>query len=476
MVPATDSGYRALRMATARPRRTRVRRGLLILAAVGATSVGSIALGPLIAAPRMADPIAAARPSLVVAQTSPESSPQPEPSIRDDIYSGLGPASPAPSRPAVPSIAIRVPEPAGLTATPAIRRALQARLDQLRARYGVPGISVTILFPDGSSWLGVSGVADVAKKTPVTPSTSFAIASVSKTFTAALVIALAQDGVIELDMPVRTYLPDLKINARITVRQLLDHTSGLRDYFFHPAIDRALLRDPGKRWDARTSLKYVGKSYFKPGEGWHYSNTNYLVLGMLAERVGAEPLGEQIRTRFLEPLGLRHTWYQPTEAPTSDVAHGYRFESTAKGARAIDLSDGSTFMPFTSVVTAAAGAGGLASNSTDLARWARALYAGGVLSTESVDAILGDISRTEPYKPRVPYGLGVQRLEIDGVPSLGHSGRLLGFRSAVRWLPDDDIAIAVLTNQSRTDPGIFVRALLKIARQGTACVNCTSQR
>jgi D-alanyl-D-alanine carboxypeptidase len=471
MVPVTDSGYRALRMATARPRRTRVRRGLLILAAVGATSVGSIALGPLLTAPRMADPIAAARPSLVVAP----SSPVPEPSSRGG-HTGLGPAGPTTSPPAVSSIAIRVPETAGLTATPAIRRSLQARLDQLRARYGVPGISVTILFSDGSAWLGVSGVADVAKKTPVTPSTSFAIASISKTFTAALVIALAQDGVIELDKPVRTYLPDLKINATITVRQLLDHTSGLRDYFFHPAIDRVLLRDPTRRWSTADSLKYVGKSYFKPGTGWHYSNTNYLVLGMLAERVGEAPLGEQIRTRFLEPLGLRHTWYQPTEAPTSDVAHGYRFESTAKGARPIDLSDGSPLMPFTSVVTAAGGAGGLASNTTDLARWARALYAGGVLSTESIDAILGDIGRTEPYKPRVPYGLGVQRLVIDGVPSLGHSGRLLGFRSAVRWLPEEDIAIAVLTNQSRTDPSIFVRALLKIARQGTACVNCTSQR
>ena len=105
---------------------------------------------------------------------------------------GLGPHDT--TRPVVSSIAIRVPEPTGLSATPAIRHALQARLDQLRERYGVPGISVTIIFPDGSSWLGVSGVADVAAKTPVTPSTSFAIASVSKTFTAALVIALAQDG------------------------------------------------------------------------------------------------------------------------------------------------------------------------------------------------------------------------------------------------------------------------------------------
>jgi CubicO group peptidase (beta-lactamase class C family) len=99
-----------------------------------------------------------------------------------------------------------------------------------------------------------------------------------------------------------------------------------------------------------------------------------------------------------------------------------------------------------------------------------------VLTPESVDAILGDISRTELYKPRVPYGLGVQRVDIDGADSLGHSGRLLGFRSAVRWLPEEDIAIAVLTNQSRTDPGVFVRALLKIARSGAACVNCTSQR
>jgi CubicO group peptidase (beta-lactamase class C family) len=99
-----------------------------------------------------------------------------------------------------------------------------------------------------------------------------------------------------------------------------------------------------------------------------------------------------------------------------------------------------------------------------------------VLSPESVDAMLGDISRTEPYKPRVPYGLGVQRMDIDGAPSLGHSGRLLGFRSAVRWLPDDDIAIAVLTNQSRTDPGIFVRALLRTARAAGACVHCTNQR
>ena len=288
----------------------------------------------------------------------------------------------------------------------------------------------------------------------MTTSTSFAIASVSKTFTAALVLALAHDGTIDLDEPVRTYLPELKVNARITVRQLLDHTSGLRDYFFHPAIDKKLLTDRGRVWDTADAMKHVGKAYFKPGTGWHYSNTNYLVLGMLAERVGGAPLADQVRARFLEPLGLRHTWYQPTEEASADGAHGYRFASAREGRAAPSTCPtAAAFMPFTSVVTAAAGAGGFASNSTDLVRWARALYAGAVLSQESVDAMVGDISRTEPYKPRVPYGLGVQRLDIDGSPSLGHSGRLLGFRSVVRWLPDEDVAIAVVTNQSRTDPG-----------------------
>jgi D-alanyl-D-alanine carboxypeptidase len=432
---------------------------------VAAAIIGSMVLGPVLTAPRITDPIAAA-----------PGTPTPVPSVRDEAYAGLGPTStPTPHLP-VSAIAIRPAEPTGLTATAAMRHALQARLDQLRQRYGVPGISATILFPDGSSWLGASGLADVSAKRPVTPSTSFAIASVSKTFTGALVVALAQDGKIDLDVSVRRYLPDLKVNIRTTVRQLLDHTSGLRDYFFHPDIDHALLSAPSRRWVPADALKYVGKAYFKPGTGWHYSNTNYLILGLLAEEVGGAPLGEQIRTRFLDPLGLRHTWYQPSEAPTSDVAHGYRFTSAAKDATPIDLSDGTRLVPFTSVVTAAAGAGGFASSSSDLARWARALYAGRVLSPASVDALVGDISRTAPYKPRVPYGLGVQRLVIDGAPSLGHSGRLLGFRSAVRWLPDDGIAISVLTNQSRTDPGVFVTALLKIAREGAACVNCESQR
>lgn len=447
-----------------RPRRARVRRALLILATVTLTTVVSMALGPVLSAQRITGPRSAPLAS------------EPAGVVREEPGSIHVPATDRPIPPVVGSIGIQPREPDGPSATAVTREALQGRLDQLRERYGIPGISVTILFPDGSSWVGVSGVADVATKAPVTPSTSFAIASVSKTFTAALILALVEDGKLGLDDHVREHLPDLtKVSPKITVRQLLDHTSGLRDYFYHPAIDRLLLAHPDRRWSTAEALKYVGKPYFPPGGGWHYSNTNYLVLGMLAEAVGDAALGDQIRVRLLEPLGLRHTWYQPTESAMAVSAHGYRFASTAKDAKPIDLSDGTPVAPFTSVVTAAAGAGGLAANSSDLARWARALYAGGVLEPESVQEMLDDIALTERYEPTVPYGLGVQLIDIDGQRALGHSGRLLGFRSAVRWLPDQDLTIAVLTNQSRTDPGIFVRALLKIAAQDRACQSCTEQ-
>ena len=349
-----------------------------------------------------------------------------------------------------------------LTATPAVRAALDARLDDIRTRTGIPGVSVAIGFPDGSLWVGAAGDADLAAGTPVAPATSFPIASISKTFTAALVLALVGDGRLGLDDSVDRLLPELDLDARITVRQLLDHTSGLRDFFMAPKIDAALQRDPGRRWDADDALAYVGKPYAKPGRTWHYSNTNYLILGLLAERVGRAPLADQLRDRFLTPLGLTHTWYQPTETPRGALAHAYRMPRARPDPTAVDLSDGSDIAPFTSVVTAAGGAGGMASSAADLVRWADALYGGEVLPPALVAAMTSDAPRAKKLGPGVHYGLGVQLGDVLGYRSMGHSGRLLGARSVVRWLPDVGVTIAVLTNQSRTDPAAIARSLLKV--------------
>jgi CubicO group peptidase (beta-lactamase class C family) len=113
-------------------------------------------------------------------------------------------------------------------------------------------------------------------------------------------------------------------------------------------------------------------------------------------------------------------------------------------------------------VTAAGGAGSLAGDSRDVARWARALYAGNAIDDDSLAIMLAGVEAVAGYEPRVPYGLGVQAITIAGHRSFGHSGRFLGFRAAMRWLPDDEISIGVLTNQSRSDLSPLVARMVKL--------------
>lgn len=346
-------------------------------------------------------------------------------------------------------------------AGPVTRLALTQRLGQLRSTYGMPGVSAAILFADGTLWRATSGFADVRANRRLTADTQFAVASISKTFLAALILVLAQEGKVGLDAPVSAYLPDLAIGPSITVRQLLDHTSGLHDYFYDPDIDEALMANRKRVWTAEDALSYVGKPYFEPGQGWAYSNTNYVILGLLAESIGGAPLAEQLRARFIAPLGLDHTHYQWAEAPVGPLASAYRFNGAGVRLKPIPLGDGTNVVPFTSVVTAAGSAGSVASTATDLVAWASALYGGRVLAPESLDAMISDVVTTAPFRPSTPYGLGVQAATIDGRRTLGHSGRLLGSRTVVRWLPEERISIAVLTNQSRSDPNLIVRALLR---------------
>lgn len=449
--------------------------GAPLLAAPGDPAAATGSSGPPQAGPggASASPTGAS-PSpggFSVASASPERSPGP---LVAASPSGSSIQSAAPSGIAHgPIVAPRPVRHGSASATPMLRAALAARLELLRAKVGIPGISASIIFADGSLWQGSAGFADVVAARPVTGETAFPVASVSKTFTAALILSLVADGRLALDDPVGTYLPALKIDGAITVRQLLDHTSGLRDFFFHPRIDHALLAEPSSVWDAARSLGYVGKAYGKPGTSWHYSNTNYLILGLLAEAVGDGTVGEQLRARFLTPLGLDHTFYQAAEAPKGPVVRSYRFTGTDPKLPPIDLSDGSRIVPFTSVVTAAGSAGSIASTSSDLARWARALYGGNALDATSRDEMLADIARTAVYKPGIAYGLGVQSVAIAGHRTLGHSGRYLGARAAIRWLPDEQLAITVVTNQSRSDVNAILADLLKLALSPQPdCITC----
>ncbi len=378
------------------------------------------------------------------------------------------PVTPSPSAPATAPAASPTP---GATATPEAPEdpdgipaaRLQRKLDALRKQMGIPGVSVAIVWDDGRQWLGASGWADVQAKEPMTTGTAFALASVSKTFTAAVVLQLVEEGKLSLDTNVASLLPAYNLHPRMTVGQLLDHTSGLPDYFLNARIDRPLQATPDATWTAEQTWKYVRKRHPDPGNLWMYSNANYLLLGELVEKVTGRPLAKEVRKRLLDPLGLETSWYQAAEEPRVEGAVGYRIVPRAGGGvRFVAVAPPSDVMPFRSVVTAADGAGSIAATALDAARWMQAYAGGDVLSAATRRAQLADVAVTRKLGARIPYGLGIQAVPVLGHRALGHSGRFLGFRNEVRYLPDDGIAIAVLTNQGVWDPGRFERALLKI--------------
>ncbi len=354
--------------------------------------------------------------------------------------------APSPGPPASPAAAI--PLPAGLPVDAATAATLQRALEAARKSMVIPGVEATVILADGRTWTGVSGDAVVATKAKVTPETPFAIASLTKTFTAALILRLAEEGRLTINDPLARWLPDYPNAAHITLRMLLSHTSGLADFFQNPKFDAALNRAKLRVWTPDEVLPFVGKPAFAPGKGWGYSNTNFVLLGLVAERAGGAPWAEQVRSDFFVPLGLTSTYVQGVGTPAVPPAHANEmFVGFAGRILPKDMSDGSTIAPFTAVTSAAFSAGSIASTTGDLARWARALYGGDVLAPASLAQMLTFDPEIIRYAA-LAYGLGVSRVKIDGrFVAVGHTGALAGTRAAIRWLPKQHVSVAVTFNR-----------------------------
>jgi len=348
------------------------------------------------------------------------------------------------------------------------RRKLETIMRKTVGKKRVAGLQVAVRMPDGQTWLGSAGEAEFLPDRPVEDDTVFSIASVTKTFIAALILQLAEEGKLDLDAPFGTYFDDAPRKDSVTIRQLLSHRSGIYNYFENPRyyrISRAWLRAssaPGLlardyRWTYDEIMDLVKTGYFKPGESYHYSNTNYVILGRIAEAVGGAPLHEQLRTRFFEPLGLGDTYYQPAEVPPADAAHGH----WDYGSGYADHTRDARVLPFMAAVSVADAAGAIASTAGDLATWAEALYGGRVLSEESL------MQMTTILEPGA-YGLGTDVAVFAGHRGYGHRGGLRGFEASMWYFPKDGVAVVLLSNQGNwlTDVPMekLVRAVLGKAR------------
>ena len=327
---------------------------------------------------------------------------------------------------------------------------LQEVVDAFHAGGTFPGVSAAVSLPGGRVLTAVGGRADTVRHVPMTPEARMLQGSVGKTYFAALAMRLVGDGRLELDAPVSGYLGRHPWYSRvpnagaITVRHLMTHASGVMRYEFKEAFAVDLTAHPGKHWRPEELLAYVldEAPSFAPGEGWEYSDTNYILLGMILEEITGRPCYDLIREWLLDPLGLYDT--VPSVSRTiPGLIMGYAGPANPFGGTDEVLLPDGRFVINPQFEWAG---GGFASTSADLARWARALYTGEAFDPSLLPAMLEGVPAQ--LGPGSRYGLGVILTQTSAGPSQGHSGFFPGYLTEMAYFPELDVAAAVMVNTS----------------------------
>ncbi len=319
-------------------------------------------------------------------------------------------------------------------------------------------MSAAVIMPDGSRWAGVSGQASLDPPATVDLNTAFSAGSITKTFIATTIMSLQDEGALSIDDHLSKWLPDYPNADQITLRQLLSHTSGVFDFFMHPSYNRLVFGDPLRVWTPQEVLDtFVLDPYCAPGTCYHYSNTGYVLLGLVIEAQTGQTLGDVLRQRWFGPLGLTNTYFEDGGSPLpSDAAYGHLLR--VGGSREID--DGTDYRPTTSAATVAWACGAVESTATDLATWASDVYGGHVLSAGSL-AEMTDFA-ANPYSDE-SYGLGTRTRFFDGRRMVGHTGSLRGFYGAMWHYPAENLTVVINLNLGRIDPNPLADQLAAIA-------------
>jgi D-alanyl-D-alanine carboxypeptidase len=310
---------------------------------------------------------------------------------------------------------------------------------------GLTGVALRVERGDEVVFDAAAGFASLERETPLTPADRFRIASATKTFTAVLVLQLVDEGILSLEDTVSEWLDDPVVGAipyvdQITLRQLLNHTSGVYDYFDgdSPFWQDAYFgegADWARIWTPLEVLAYVDGArhapYFAPGEGSHYSNTPYVMLGLIAEKAAGRDYAEQLRDRILDPLGLTDTFYAATQpVPGGTVDSYHLIEGELVNASAIHLSAYGT-------------AAGIVSTTRDLARFIDALVDGELLRPATLDEMF---AFRPSDRPGFETGLGVMRVQTPSGAVVGHPGDGPGATARMYRLAGTDLTLVLLAN------------------------------
>jgi D-alanyl-D-alanine carboxypeptidase len=323
-------------------------------------------------------------------------------------------------------------------------------LDSIRQAIGAPGASAAVIFRDGRLWQGVSGTAWEGQ--PVTEATAFDVGSITKSYTAALILTLVRDGKLSLDDPATRWLPDLTDASGVTIRHLLQQTSGLSDYAANPEFLPAIRSRIAGPWPPEENLRFVGPPHAPPDSVWKYSNTNYVLLGLIAHKAGGQSYARLLHARVLEPLQLQATFVAGEDSIAAPRAHAF-LDINGDG-RPDDLS---ALVPDPAMTRGAGGAGAVVATAADLARFARACYSGAFLGS----ALHREVTRWRDRGDGWRYGFGVIANPRGDDLLLGHLGNTAGQSAGVWHSTRHGITAVILTNAHAVRMADAVEALLR---------------
>lgn len=313
-----------------------------------------------------------------------------------------------------------------------------------------PGIAVIIARGDTILFRGARGKADIELGVALSPDQVFHIASITKMFTAATILKLADAGKLSLDDRLARFLPDFPNADAITIRELLSHTAGISDSIAPRDLQPGFSR---RDVDMATLVGEIAKRQpdFAPGSDQAYSNAGYILLGAIIEKVTGEPWHAAIHEQLLAPLGLTHTGYGIASTVIPGRVAGYTTDTPDHLVRNA---------PYISMTTPAS-AGALVSTVDDLRLWMRALTRGRVISDASYRQMITPV--TPPgVTPSHPYGLGMYIWKVRGETMIGHTGQINGFAAILAYLPSRDVTIVALGNDDSFDAQNFGRRLAAV--------------
>jgi len=337
----------------------------------------------------------------------------------------------------------------------------QALLDEMTAA-GVVGVEMSVYDNIYGMWLGASGKADLHDDVDIKPCNKTRVGSTVKMFTATIILKLQEEGKLDLDDEISDYMGGDNIDKienadKATIRQMLHHSSGIYNYIQNLKFQTASLNDLIKEWHSGDLLKYAykQKSYFDPGEDVRYSNTNYILLGLLIEKIEGKPLYQVFEEKIIDPVGLTGTLFAGKDPVPDGIVRGY-----------IDLYSNlnvieSTYYSGWDYYTAD---GGLISNAYDMNVFFRALMNGQIISPGSLNEMLTwkTPSEQDPEFYEIHYGLGIFKMTTPGGICYFHSGDAIGYYANMIYFPADGTTIvyAVNSNYGKIDQYVSTKTAI----------------